>query len=179
MRDERWCRWVRNGCKGPKTRLIGIRRIRLLHLRRARLNAVSRFAIILRIYDERRLDMKAKSSDWSKEAARRITYLASSYNYHRANDFCKRLLFEDGFGGRVAPTLSKGNIYRRFVQLIVTYTLNYVDGMIIFKKADKSEIEGLLEEAREAGIMNPKAAARAMFRELENELITGSKYGSK
>lgn len=178
MRDELWCRWVRNGCKEPKspiTRTICIRRI---HVRRARLNAVSMLAILLRIYDERRIEIQKKESKWCKEAAIRIKSLAGSYKYHRANDFCKRLIFEDGFGERVAPTLSKGTIYRRFGQLIVTYTLNYIDRIIIFKQASKSEIEDLLKEAREAGITNPKAAARAMFRELENELITGSKYGS-
>lgn len=173
MRDEYWCRWVRNGCKTPKKPLTRI------YVRRARLNAVSRFAILLRIFDERRVEIQTKSSDWSKEAAIRIISLASDYNYHNAILFCPRLLFEEGFGGRVAPTLSKGTIYRRFAQLIVTYTLNYIDGVIIFKKEDKSEIEDLLNEARDTGITNPKAAARAMFRELENELITGSKYGCK
>lgn len=177
MRDELWCRWVRNGCKEPKSPHLRIRCIRRIHVRRARLNAVSKFATLLRIYDERRLEI-TKDSHWRKQAEIRIKNLASSYKYHRANVFCTRLLFEDGFGERVAPTLSKGTIYRRFGQLIVTYTLNYIDRIIIFKQASKSEIEDLLKEAREAGIENPKAAARAMFRELENELITGSKYGS-
>ena len=175
MRDEVWCRWVINGCKTPKILRTRIKRIRV---RRTRLNAVSRFAILLRIHDEKQIEIQTKSSFWYKNAAAREKNLASSYKYHRATAFCTRLLFEDGFGGRVVPTLSKGTIYRRFGQLIVTYTLNYIDRMIIFKQAGKSEIEDLLKEAREAGIENPKAAARAMFRELENELITGSKYGS-
>lgn len=54
-----------------------------------------------------------------------------------------------------------------------------MDDLIRFNNADKSRIKGVLKEAREAGITNPKAAARAMFWELENELITGSEYGSK
>lgn len=175
MRDEVWCRWVRNGCKEPKSPRL---RSRHMHIRRARLNAVSRFAIILRIYDERRLEV-VKGISWKKEAEVRVKSLTGSYNYNRAKDFYRRLIFEDGFGERVAPTLSKGTIYRRFAQLIVTFTLNYLERIMILGNADKSEIEELIKEAREAGIENPKASARAMFRELENELITGSKHGSK
>ena len=174
MRDEVWCRWVINGCKTPKILRTRIKRI---YVRRARLNAVSRFAILLRIHEEKQIEIQTRSIIWYKNAAAREKNLASSYKYHRATAFCTRLLFVDGFGERVAPTLSRGYLYRRFAQLIVTYALNYVDDLIRFEKADKSRIEDLLKEAREAGIMNPKAAARAMFMELENELITG--YGIK
>ena len=176
MRDEVWCRWVINGCKTPKILRTRIKRIRV---RRTRLNAVSRFAILLRIHDEKQIEIQTKSSFWYKNAAAREKNLASSYKYHRATAFCTRLLFEDGFGERVAPTLSRGCLYRRFAQLIITCTLDYMDDLIRFNNADKSRIEGVLKEARGAGIINPKAAARAMFRELENELITGSEYGSK
>lgn len=176
MRDEVWCRWVENGCKTPQILRTRINRI---HVRRARINAVSRFAILLRIHEEKRVEISRNDQLWAKNAAAREKNLASSYKYNRATVFFTRLLFEDGFGERVAPTLSKGDLYRRFAQLIVTYTLNYIDWLIRFKEADKSKIEELLKEAREAGITNPKAAARAMFRELENELITGSNHGSK
>jgi hypothetical protein len=139
---------------------------------------VSKLSILLRIYDQKQVELLKNDIVWAKNAAMRVEDLASSYKYHCAVIYCTRLLFEDGFGERVAPTLSKGTIYRCFAQLIVTCTLNYIDHLTRFKVADKSEIENLLEEAREAGIENPKAAARTMFRELENELIIGSKHGS-
>ena len=176
MRDGVWCRWVQNGCKTPKTPRARIKR---KNVRRARINAVSKLSILLRIYDQKQVELLKNDIVWAKNAAAREKNLASSYKYNRATVFFTRLLFEDGFGERVAPTLSKGDLYRRFAQLIVTYTLNYIDWLIRFKEADKSKIEELLKEAREAGITNPKAAARAMFRELENELITGSNHGSK